>query len=295
MVTRAYFDTTVYDHIAKGIIPASDAAAVSQAITRGELVAYPSVVDVEELLGQWETSKAEALLRLRVLRNTVGFGQMLKQPSDLFAEAVRAYAAGADPPSVTLVPHHQAAVSEHLHRILDGDEDDRIVAEVLAGVRALKAPFPVRWGASRAKVHAEVKWDSIRVQERRQLSFADFFANGAAEWAEDIIAPLGADVLAACRSRGLDGLLALRPVRLTVGAAMSLVFATTFGDGVQPRHPRRGDGYDLWHATSASTANVFVTGDEALADQLERVPVDGFRVVTSLRAMLDDPRLAPLG
>jgi hypothetical protein len=82
---------------------------------------------------------------------------------------------------------------------------------------------------------------------------------------------------------------------MAVGAALSLVFATTFGDGVQSRLPRRGDGYDIWHAITASVADIFVTGDLALAAQLQRVPLDGFRVVTSLRALLDDPRLARVG
>ena len=91
----------------------------------------------------------------------------------------------------------------------------------------------------------------------------------------------------ACRERGLDGLVALRPVRLCVGASISLIFATTFGDGVQPRRARRGDGYDAWHAISASAADIFVTGDEDLAEQVERVPMEGFRVFRSLRELLD--------
>jgi hypothetical protein len=48
----------------------------------------------------------------------------------------------------------------------------------------------------------------------------------------------------------------LRPVRLCIGASMSLVCATTFGDGVQSRLPRRGDGDDTWHAISALAADI---------------------------------------
>jgi len=48
-----------------------------------------------------------------------------------------------------------------------------------------------------------------------------------------------------------------------------------------------GDRYDLWHAVRASVADVFVTLDQRLADHAACVPVEGFRVVTSLRDLVD--------
>ncbi len=87
----------------------------------------------------------------------------------------------------------------------------------------------------------------------------------------------------ACRERGLAGLLDLRIVRVAVGAALSLVFSQVC-EGFQPE---RNDGYDQWHAIQAAAADVFFTGDRSLAARVARVPIEGFRVVTSLRELLD--------
>jgi len=72
-----------------------------------------------------------------------------------------------------------------------------------------------------------------------------------------------------------------------VGAVMSMIYSQVIGEsGGQPRQAALGDTYDLWHALLASTADVFVTCDERLAKSLKRVPIDGFRVVTSLKEVL---------
>lgn len=46
-------------------------------------------------------------------------------------------------------------------------------------------------------------------------------------------------------------------------------------------------------ARAACVAVVFVTRDDRLAGLLGRVPVDGFRVVRSLGALLDEAEVAP--
>jgi hypothetical protein len=283
----AYFDTMVYDRIARGQTSREEVEAVGRAQRRGQLTVYPSVMDVEELLGQWETRRPEALLRLRKMRDTVGFGRMLKQPSDLLKEAILAYADGREASPVTFSSEHQTMLTRGLHGILDGDDDaEELVPRILADVRAIKSDFPRWWCNARDRVHEEFHWPAIPVEERR-LNFPAFFASGAAGWAEDFAASLGADVADACRARGLDGLLALRPLRLCIGASMALVFDTTFGDGVQLSEPKPGDSYDFWHAIAASAADIFVTDDRPFARRLKQLPVDAFRVVGSLCELLD--------
>jgi hypothetical protein len=56
---------------------------------------------------------------------------------------------------------------------------------------------------------------------------------------------------------------------------------------VQGRHPDLGDEYDLWHAVLASVADVFVMLDQRLAGHVAWVRVEGLRVVTSLRDLVD--------
>jgi hypothetical protein len=282
---RAYSDTMVYDRIAKGQTPRDDVEAVCSAQARGQLVVYPSVMDVEELLGQWETRRTDALLRLRKMRDTVGFSPMLKQPADLLGEAILAYAAGREPPPVTLGAEHQKAMADYAHGILDGDEGivNEVLPRVVAEVRAMKAEFPRWWHEARVRV-----WDAFPASERRRVNFPAYFASDAEAWAEDIVRRrFGAEIADACRARGLDGLLALRPVRLCIGASMALVCDTTFGDGVQTSEPRPGDCYDFWHAIAASAADVFITDDRPFARRLKQVPIEGLRIVGSLRELLD--------
>ena len=88
-----------------------------------------------------------------------------------------------------------------------------------------------------------------------------------------------------CRQRGLDGLLDIRVVKLGVIATAALLFAQLGGDGSEPRQPRIGDAYDLWHAILAASGDLFVTHDERLAKALIRVPVEGFRAIDVQRGV----------
>jgi len=55
-----------------------------------------------------------------------------------------------------------------------------------------------------------------------------------------------------------------------------------------PPSARAKAGYDLWHTIQASVADVFVTRDERLVGLLARVPIEGFRVFTTVRQLLAD-------
>lgn len=71
---------------------------------------------------------------------------------------------------------------------------------------------------------------------------------------------------------------------------MSLIFSQVVGDSNQTRQPQRGDFYDLWHAITASVADVFLTCDVKFAGLLKRVPIYGWRTVTSLSGLLGEIR-----
>lgn len=110
--------------------------------------------------------------------------------------------------------------------------------------------------------------------------FADFFAANTRQFLCALVEQDG--FLDSCNVRGLDGLAEISPLRVVVPAAMSLVFEfATSG-----RQARGNDVYDLWHVVSASAGDVFLTYDKPLAQLLWRAPVDGFRVVDSIEALL---------
>lgn len=276
---RAYFDTNVYDLIDKGDIPATEVEALHAALVRREIIAYLSLADVEELLGQWETDRPAAVRKLRIARDLVGFGSMLKQPADLLREAIQAYADSAPPPSPTLPRAQRRFLGTRLSKVADGSTRfNSVMSQIVADVTTGKEAFKAKMVQARDWTLAEL---NLKPHVLRQVSFEEFWARGATLWAEDFADHLG--LAHACRERGLDGLLEVRSVRFCVGAAMSLVHSQVVGG----RHPDFGDGYDLWHAVLASVADVFVTLDERLADHLARAfPVDSFRVVRSIPELL---------
>ena len=92
----------------------------------------------------------------------------------------------------------------------------------------------------------------------------------------------------ACRQRGVEGLISLLVIRLAAGVSLAQMYAELVGTQGQPRKPDRKDGYDLWHAILASTANLFVTFDTRLADHVERIPdLSTPRVIRSVRELLE--------
>ncbi len=272
----AYLDTNVYSNTG-----AEQVGVLRAAMARRGLVPRMGLADVEEILGDWETNRSAAVGRLQVARDLVGFDAILKQPRDLLDDAIRAYAAGKPTPSQTLPPDEQDLVEDCLYRAARGRTSvDHVVRDTVHGVRALKDKFCR--DMTQASIRARAEWDQIDADRRRATTFEDYWKAGAVQWAEDFADHIG--LAAACRERGLDGLLDVRTVRFCVGATMSWIFSVVVGD--QPRQPRRADGYDLWHALLASAADVFVTGDERLTALLARVPLDGFRVAASLDELL---------
>jgi len=282
-VLRAYLDTSVYDRIDKGQVPAEEIRALRTALAHREVGAHLSLADVEELLGQWETDRPAAVRKLRLARDLVGFKGLLKPPARLLAEAIQAYAVGAPPPSPTLPRDQRRYLAACLEKVADGSTAfNSVVSGIVADVRRNKEDFLAGMAESGERTAAELnRSDAWQEAKRWAPTFDAFWAKAAPGWAEDFADRLG--LADACRQRGLDGLLSVRTVRLSVGVALSLVFSQV----LERREPHRSDGYDLWHATLASVADVFVTFDERLAGHLARVPVDdGFHVVTSLRALL---------
>ena len=283
---RAYFDTQVYDRIAKGEIPDEDVEALRPLIARRKITAHLSVVDVEELLGEWTTDPAAAIRKIIVARDLVGFNEILKQPRDILTDAIHSYAEGVAQPSPFLAANERDAVVAGLHRLISGDAGmNAVVSDIVRSVCAIKQQFVDEMLAACGQARAD--WQSVDADRRRETTFAVYWQAGALQWAEDYTAGLvERRYVERCRDRGFGTLLDIRPVRLCVGATMSWIFSVVVGDGNAPRQPRRTDGYDLWHATTASAADLFVTYDKRLADLVERVPIDNFRVVRSLSELL---------
>jgi hypothetical protein len=81
-----------------------------------------------------------------------------------------------------------------------------------------------------------------------------------------------AGVLAACRKRGVEGLLLIPSVRTAIGVTLSFIYGQAFEDWAS------GDSIDFLHAPSAAaTAEVFVTNDTHLREAIVRIPLNDLR------------------
>src|SRR5262249_47424306 len=222
---RAYFDANIYSQIAAGHIPVDEVDAIRGPLARREILARLSLGDADGLLGDWQIHRRAAVSRLKIAPDLVGFDNILKQPNDMLREAIESYAAGRPEPSPLLPPDHQKLVAEVLHELAAGEtyeEVDLITAEIVRGVRDLKNGFRDGMREAQQQTLAEMRWDTRDPEERRSVTFEAFWDGNAAYYAEAFAASVG--LAGRCRERGIDGLLLVRPVRLAVGAAVSLVF-----------------------------------------------------------------------
>jgi hypothetical protein len=256
-------------------------------MTAGKLTTWLSVTDIEELLGEWETDRPAAIRKLCLARDLVGFDKLLQAPNILLEEAIRAYAAGSPPPSPFLPQDQQEILARRTHRIANGDTTlDGVVSGIIAKVAVLKQTALDQWMEGRREVHSTLSPYSVERGHPQRKDIDWFLKSEQQAYAEGLAKTLGLDE--ACRRRGLDGLVNIRAVRLYVNALVAYVFDITIGKDLQPRTPKRGDGYDFWHIISASTADAFVTYDDGLFKLLMRLPVEGFRVFPSIPALLSE-------
>ena len=105
--------------------------------------------------------------RLQILYDLVGFDTMLKQPADLLADVIRAYAAGTASPSRTLPEREGEILAAYLERILRGDTSlGREVRQIVAHVKEIKNEFRQSWAQARRQTLTELQWGAIPVEEQ---------------------------------------------------------------------------------------------------------------------------------
>jgi len=280
----AYLDANVYNDIERNAVPTEEVEATRAARKRGALVIQLGICNLEEsAFAVWEKDLSLALRRLAVMRELAGFDNLLQQPSDVLDMAIRACAAGTLLQLPPLLPRAQRR--EIARRIREGIGNPAafapMVKKIVRGIEEQKENTRKVLAEGRDRTLAECR---ARFGPRglRNVSFDEFFQIESAHWAEEFARPQG--LVDACRARGLDALLKVPTVRLTVGMNLSLVHALT----VAERVPQGSDAYDIWHAIQASTADVFVTNDQRFLDHMSRIPgVTSLRTVKSLRELLD--------
>ena len=229
---------------------------------------------------------------LGIARDLVGFGKVLKQPSDLLHDEIVAYARGLASPPKTMPRSLATSFEGEMRELANGRPGcDQLAAEVAAKITTLKETlkddYKKQMADARNQVLTQMKWSERTPAERKSVPFDEYLAGFGPYLAEAFADSFG--VGDACRRRGISGLLKRRAVALCVGSQVSWIYSQTvpWAGGIETRQTDWGDGYDNWHALEASAADIFVTGDDGLAKKLKQLKIADFTVVTSLRELLD--------
>jgi predicted nucleic acid-binding protein len=262
-----YFDTNIFDHLHKGIcVTPADVQFLKQRVSDGRLSILLSMINLEEVLMAVPTHRALALAELQLMEDLVDFTHIIKPFQELLTEDITAYARGTTLPSLLIA--FPRAARETLQRLLN---------PYTTGMQELSEETREHIDAYRTRSRQGV--DIVRqvadqIPRRAQPTFEAYWQALSTSFAEAYAERAGQ--LPACRARGIDGLLQLRSVRLSVSASLSLTYAETF----EERQPQQGDARDMQHALTASPVRVFVTHDTKFARLLKRVPVSDFSVLT---------------
>jgi len=200
---------------------------------------------------------------------------LLKPAEQLLADDVRSFAAGAELTGPSLRGAMQNAVSAGISELLesDGEEIGEDLAQTLEESKARKQAFVA---AARALLEPG---GPLSTPPPAGIGFDEYLRRSAPAVAQALAERLG--VGAECKSRGIDGLLAIKSVRMWAGAAASLAWARFEG-----RAPRADDAGETLHAvTAAAAAETFVTGDAQPLAWLPRAAFAGLQI-TDLKGFL---------
>ena len=263
-----YLDTNVYDRLFKRDgVSAENILELKAVCARGQLAIISSDVVLEELTGTFNKSAADGTGRLDLASElTCNFSLFLKPHEEMFAEEVKAVAAGKGIPS-------PFANTSRLSSLRDGVSVARYnytpgLKEAIAQSETDKTAFRDSMFTAYQKLLPEKAKLANQVPE-----FATYYRRVAQGLGEYVVTRvLGSIELNAER------ILQIPTVGLYSGASASLIYAQTF----EERKVKRSDGRDLLHAALASAADVFVTDDSKFRRVLGRVPARHYRMVNTL-------------
>lgn len=267
----AYLDTNVFDHLyGKVGCTSNDIANLRKAIYGRELAIPLSIHTLEEILLAHNARPELLVARIKLTLSLASFRRLVKPCDQLLADDIRAYAARGEADRPYLGADKQNTISSGIAELIetDGEDLDEEMVAALEEARRRKERFI----AGMRTAHGDLS--CALDNPGPQGAFDQYFREVASKVAESFASRLG--VLDQCAERGLDGLLELKSVRMTIGGACSLAFERSPGGAAAAP----GDLIDLHHAASAAAvADTFVTDDARLRRALTLVPFEKFEVL----------------
>lgn len=268
----AYLDTNVFDRLYKKIGCTSADIAQLRKSVYGRGLSLPIGIHVlEELLLNRRDSPQELVARVKLTLSLASIRRMVKPCDQLIADDIRSYAATGQPDRPLVSAQIQNAITQGIAELIesDGEEFSEEIAVALEETRQRKERFLQSMRVSRQQLAPLIEALPTRI------GFADFLNLAATPVAERFAQRAG--VLEACRERGIAALLEIKSLRAAVGIALSCVYGETFEGWASASDA----AVDLLHVPSAAaTADTLVTNDRHLREVVERVALDGLRVMS---------------
>lgn len=275
----AYLERNTFAHLhARHGVTAADEQRLRDAIAEHRLTIFLSPATIEETLALAEEAPALAKAQLDLILDLSDRTRLVKPPGIMLADDIKAYADGAPTPE-PFVSVDADMWADNMTLPIEAAAQHPDILAIVKVAREQKEEF--RDGLEPARVAR-----TQHARKFRRLTFEALFQAERVPFAEALATRVS--VLDQVRARGLDGLLHMRSVRATVGFSVALVYAQL----VNGRVPRESDSRDMHHAVMAAAADVFVTDDGRLRDDLRRVPDLPFEVITLPELVT---RVAPAG
>ena len=263
----AYLDTNLFDHLYKRIgCTGADIADLRKAIYGRDLSIPLGIHVLEEILLNRQSSPQELVARAKLTLSLSSIRRMVKPCDQLIADDIRSYAATGEPDRPLVSVQIQNALTQGISELIesDGEEFSEEILEALEQIRQRKEHFLQAMRVSQQ--HLTALLETLPPG----IGFADYFQMGAVPMAERFAHHAG--VLAACRKRGIEGLLLIPSVRTAIGVTLSFIYGQAFENWTS------GGSIDFLHAPSAAaTAEVFVTNDTHLREAIVRIPLNDLR------------------
>jgi hypothetical protein len=228
---------------------------------------------LEEILLGRKVSPQALAAQIKLTLSLASSRTLVKPCTQLLLDDIRAYAARGEADRPFLRGDMQNAVADGIAALIESDgeelEDDFLA--VLEQVRQEKQHFFAALEQARQEAEAVSRPTS------GWTGFEQYFDAAWLPVLEILMERAG--VADRCRERGLDGLLKIKGVRMSVGAVLASIYAQMSSGSVL-------NSVSLHHAVSAAAvAETFVSEPLANRDLLARVPMEGLSL-TSLPEFL---------
>jgi hypothetical protein len=261
----AYFDTQTFNQIYGRIgCTGAEIANLRKAIYGRQLTIRLSIHTLEEILLARKVSPQAFAAQLKLTLSLASARALIKPCQQLVFDDVRSYGARGEADQPFLRGDLQNTIADGIAALIesDGEDLDEDFVAVLDDARRQKQQFLALLDDIRQKV-GDPEPVSQAASSPADLERVSLTA------AEKLTERVGS--LESCRQRGLDGLLRMKSVRMTLGAAESETHS----------HASHSDSAAIHHVVSAAAvAETFVSGDGGHQALLARIPLDGFTVCT---------------